>query len=120
MLTHIYRLYAMGGRIQTVLLAINLPSFHTMRILRFFGCFSDFLCPSTFIVLPSTLCKHILLVFVECFDNILRIDGRVVIIVLVLEQLSVLSIHDGNKGIVQFGGGPIVILGTFRNDVEDS
>lgn len=100
-----------------------------MRILRFFGCFSDFLCPSTFIVLPSTLCKHILLVFVERFDNILRIDGRVVIIVLVLEQLAVLSIHNGDKGIVQFGGGPIVILGTdscgkhlnliFRNDVED-
>lgn len=130
MLAHIYGMYAMSGRIKIVLLAINLPSFHAMRLLGVFSSLSCLFLLLALVLYPATLCKQVFLVGIERNDYLLRIDGSVVFSMLVLIELTIISLHEGDKGVVEFGGGPVKVLGTdscgkhlnlkLGNDVEDS
>lgn len=130
MLAHIYGMNAMSGWVKIVLLAINLPSFHTMRFLRVFGCPLCLFLLLALVLYPATLCQQVFLVGIERNDYLLRVDGSVVLSMLVLIELTIISLHEGDKGVVEFGGGPVVVLDTdscgehlnliLGNDVEDS
>lgn len=130
MLAHIYCMNAVSGWVKIVLLAINLPSFHAMRLLGVFGCPLCLFLPLALILYTATLCQQVFLVGIECNDYLLRIDGSVVLSMLVLIELTIISLHEGDKGVVEFGGGPIKVFDTdscgkhlnliLGNDVEDS
>ena len=130
MLAHIYGMNAVSGWVKIVLLAINLPSFHAMWILGFFGCPLCLFLLLALVLYPSTLCKQVFLVGIERNDYLLRVDGSVVLSMLVLIELTIISLHEGDKGVVEFGGGPVEVLDTdscsehlnliLGNDVEDS
>lgn len=130
MLAHVYGMNAMSGWVKIVLLAINLPSFHAMRLLGVFGCPLFLFLLLSLVFYPSTLFQQVLLVCAECPHQLLRIDGSIVFSMLVLIELSILAIYERDKGVVEFGGGPIVVLDTdscgehlnliLGNDVEDS
>lgn len=130
MLAHIYGMNAMSGWVKIVLLAINLPSFHAMRFLGVFGCPLYLFLPLALILYPATLCQQVLLIGIERNDYLLRVDGSIVLSMLVLVELTIISLHEGDKGVVEFGGGPVEVLDTdscckhlnliLGNDVEDS
>ena len=130
MLAHIYGMNAMSGRIKIVLLAINLPSFHAMRLLGVFGCLSCLFLLLAFVLYPATFCQQVFLVGIECNDYLLRIDGGVVFSMLVLIELAIITLHEGDKCVVEFGVGPVEVFDTdscgehlnliLGNDVEDS
>lgn len=130
MLAHIYSMNAMSGWVKIVLLAINLPSFHAMRFLGAFGCLPCFFLLLALVLYPATLSQQVFLVGIERNDYLLRIDGSVVFSMLVLIELAIITLHKGDKCVVEFGGGPVVVLDTdscgehlnliLGNDVEDS
>ena len=70
------------------------------------------------------------MVGIERNDYLLRIDGSVALSMLVLIELTIISLHKGDKSVVEFGGGPVEVLDTdsgsehlnliLGNDVEDS
>lgn len=130
MLAHIYSMNAVSGWVKIVLLAINLPSFHAMRLLGVFGSLPCLFLPLALVLYPATLCQQVLLIGIERNDYLLRIDGSVVLSMLVLIELTIISLHEGDKGVVEFGGGPVEVLDTdscgehlnliLGNDVEDS
>lgn len=130
MLTHIYGMNAVSGWVKVVLLAINLPSFHAMWILGFFGCLPCLFLFLSLVFYPSTFFQQVLLVCAECSHQFLRIDGSIVFSMLVLIEFTILSIYERDKGVVEFGGGPVEVFDTdscgkhlnliLGNDVEDS
>ena len=130
MLAHIYDVNAVSGWVKIVLLAINLPSFHAIGILGFFGCPLCLFLPLALILYPATLCQQVFLVGIERNDYLLRVDGSIVFSMLMLIELTIISLHEGDKGVVEFGGGPIEVFGAdscgkhlnliLGNDVEDS
>lgn len=130
MLAYIYGMNAVSGWVKVVLLAINLPCFHAMRLLGVFGSPPCLFLPLALILYPATLCQQVFLVGIERNDYLLRIDGSIVFSMLVLIELTIISLHEGDKGVVEFGGGPVVVLDTdscsehlnliLGNDVEDS
>lgn len=130
MLAHIYGVNAMSGLVKVVLLAINLPSFHAMRLLGVFGCLPCLFLLLALVLYPATLCQQVFLVGIERNDYLLWIDGSVVFSVLVLIYLAIITLHEGDKCVVEFGGGPIEVFGAdscskhlyleLSNDVEDS
>lgn len=130
MLAHIYGMNAMSGWVKVVLLAINLPSFHAMWVLGFFSCLPCLFLLLALVLYPATLCQQVFLVGIERNDYLLRIDGCIVFSMLVLIELAIITLHEGDKCVVEFGGGPVVVLCTdscgehlnliLGNDVEDS
>lgn len=130
MLAHIYSVNAMSGWVKVVLLAINLPSFYAMWVLGVFGCLPCLFLLLALVLYPATLCQQVFLVGIERNDYLLRIDGYIVFSMLVLIELAIITLHEGDKCVVEFGGGPIEVFGTdscgehlnliFGNDVEDS
>lgn len=130
MLAHVYGMNAVSGWVKIVLLAINLPSFHAMRLLGVFGCLPCLFLLLSLVFYPATLCQQVFLIGIERNDYLLRIDGSVVFSMLVLIELTIISLHEGDKGEVEFGGGPVEVLDTdsrsehlnliLGNDVEDS
>lgn len=130
MLAHIYGMNAMGGWVKVVILAINLPSFHSMRLLGVLSSLPCLFLLLALVLYPATLCQQVFLVGIERNDYLLRIDGSVVFSMLVLIELAIITLHEGDKCVVEFGGGPVVVLDTdscsehlnliLGNDVEDS
>lgn len=130
MLAHIYCMNAVSGWVKIVLLAINLPSFHAMWVLGFFSCLPCLFLLLALVLYPATLCQQVFLVGIERNDYLLRIDGSIVFSMLVLIEFTILSIYERDKGVVEFGGGPVEVLDTdscgkhlnliLGNDVEDS
>ena len=130
MLAHIYCMNAVSGWVKIVLLAINLPSFHAIRLLGVFGCLPCLFLLLALVLYPATLCQQVFLIGIERNDYLLRIDGSVVLSMFVLIELAIITLCEGNKGVVEFGGGPVEVLDTdscgehlnliLGNDVEDS
>lgn len=130
MLAHIYGMNAVSGWIKIVLLAINLPSFHAMRLLGVFGSLPCLFLLLALVLYPATFCQQVFLVGIERNDYLLRIDGCIVFSMLVLIELAIITLHKGDKCVVEFSGCPVVVLGTdscgehlnleLGNDVEDS
>ena len=130
MLLYIDRCYTMSCRVQAILGAISLEAFNAEWLFCIFGCFPCFFLLPLFVLYPTTLCKQLLLVRVESNQYLLRIDGSISLIMLMLRELPELTFHELNESVVKFGGGPIVVLYTdscgkhlnlkFGNDVEDS
>ena len=88
-----------------------------------------FLLPS-FVLYPSSLYQQLLFVRVESNKYLLRIDGGITVITLILIEFPVLTFHKRTKSVIKFGYCPIVILDAdscskhlnliFGNDVEDA
>ena len=98
--------------------------------MRFLGCSPVFFLLLALVLYPATLCQQVFLVGIERNDYLLRIDGSIVFSMLVLIEFAIITLHEGDKCVVEFGGGPVVVLDTdscgehlnliLGNDVEYS
>lgn len=98
--------------------------------MRFLGCSPVFFMLLALVLYPATLCQQVFLVGIERNDYLLRIDGSIVFSMLVLIEFAIITLHEGDKCVVEFGGGPVVVLDTdscskhlylkLRDYIEDS